>query len=374
MSLEACLERAGHRPAGFDYLRIGLAVAVVFWHSFGISYGIPWTETVMAGPWKPVISFILPAFFALSGFLVAGSLARSPLVTFCCLRVLRIAPALSVEVAISALIIGPLLTTVALGTYFTDPLFVRYFLNMIGEIQYFLPGMFADNPVPNIVNGQLWTVPWELKCYLALFALAVFGFAKDRRLFLLFGGLAPVLFVLANAVWLGPERKLTELGQVTGWSLVLSFLAGVCLHQFRDRIPHHAGLFVVSVALFVGALYLPFGEALLGIPVAYATVWLGVTNPTRTAILKSGDYSYGIFLYGFIVQQAIAQIGPWTHHWYINFPLSIAIVWVIAAASWHVVEKPALGLRAYLPALEERVARLRAWAWGIVGLAERARG
>ena len=362
-TLEMQLAAAGNRPAGFDYMRITLAVAVVFWHSFGISYGVPWTSEVLAGPAKPFVSVILPAFFALSGFLVAGSLARSSLTTFVGLRVIRIAPALSVEVVISALIFGPLLTTVALDAYFTDPLLHAYFLNAIGKIQYFLPGLFPNNPIPNIVNGQLWTVPWELKCYIALTLLAVIGVARDRWVFLVCGGLAPILFVAWRLTFDAESRALNELGQVTGWALVLSFLAGVVIYQFRDRLPHSGALCALCLVLFVAALYLPFGEALLGLPVAYATVYLGVLNPPKTFVLRTGDYSYGIFLYGYIVQQAVAQMGPWTHHWYINFPISLAIVLVLAAISWHVVEKPALGLRRYLATIEAWGASLISMIW-----------
>ncbi|MCA9240027.1 MAG: acyltransferase [Planctomycetales bacterium] len=369
-TIDQKMSAAGHRPAGFDYLRILLAVAVVFWHSFGISYGIPWTEQAMAGAAKPFVSFVLPAFFALSGFLVAGSLARSTLTTFAGLRIIRIAPALGVEVVISALVIGPLLTTVSLGVYFSDPRFWAYFLNAIGKIQYVLPGMFPNNPIPDIVNGQLWTVPWELKCYLALGALALVGAARNRWAFLALGGLAPVLLTLAYVLWLAPDRKLTELGQITGWSLVLSFLGGVLVHQFRALLPHSLGMCALSLAAFVAALYLPFGEALLGLPIAYVTVYLGVLHPPRSVLLRTGDYSYGIFLYGYIVQQAVAQFGPWTHHWYVNFPLSLAIVGIIAAMSWHAVEKPALALRHYLPLADRLVGRVAEWCGRSLGFGD----
>ena len=162
------------RSTGFDYLRIVLALAVIVWHSFPLSYG-PQAEvakdtSVFA---ELLIGIILPMFFALSGFLVSGSLERnSSMVIFIGLRAIRILPALCVEVLLSALILGPALTTLTLHTYFVDKRFITYFLNIIGDIHYRLPRI-TINPTPDVVNGQLWTVPWELKCYVALTVLAL---------------------------------------------------------------------------------------------------------------------------------------------------------------------------------------------------------
>lgn len=85
------ITETGGRTTGFDYLRIGLAVGVVAWHTIPLSYGPEAAKAVMTGPWRAVVAIILPAFFALSGFLVAGSLERNrSLFRFGSLRALRI--------------------------------------------------------------------------------------------------------------------------------------------------------------------------------------------------------------------------------------------------------------------------------------------
>jgi peptidoglycan/LPS O-acetylase OafA/YrhL len=109
---------------------------------------------------------ILPMFFALSGFLVTGSLFRTRTLTeFIALRLLRLVPALAVEVTLSAVVLGALFTSLPIGQYFSDPAFWKYFLNIAGRIHYSLPGVFQDNPIP-IVNISLWTIPYELEWYL----------------------------------------------------------------------------------------------------------------------------------------------------------------------------------------------------------------
>jgi peptidoglycan/LPS O-acetylase OafA/YrhL len=157
----------GH-PSGFDYLRLWLAISVVAVHSPMTTNGDHHR------PLNAYVRAVLPMFFALSGFLVAGSLERSKtLLTFLGLRVIRIYPALVVEVVLSAFLIGVFVTTYPLAGYFSDPLFFLYLRNALGDIHYFLPGVFANNPWPGVVNFQLWTVPFELLCYVLLTALVL---------------------------------------------------------------------------------------------------------------------------------------------------------------------------------------------------------
>ena len=171
-------EKPGN-ASGFDCLRIALAISVMVWHSPANSYGPDGEYLVRGGliGW-PLTLCILPSFFALSGFLVAGSLARNTLPGFLTLRALRIVPALAVEVTLSALMIGPLVTTLPLWHYFSDREFIHYFLNIGGDIHYFLPGVFNDLPLPQYVNLQLWTVPWELTCYIAIVVAATLGIIR----------------------------------------------------------------------------------------------------------------------------------------------------------------------------------------------------
>jgi peptidoglycan/LPS O-acetylase OafA/YrhL len=106
-SLEHRMIETGGRATGFDYLRVLLACAVIIWHAFGVTRGMPFTFKVEDSPFRPLIMAILPMFFGLSGFLVAGSLFRnSAISTFLGLRAIRIFPALAVESLFSAWIIG----------------------------------------------------------------------------------------------------------------------------------------------------------------------------------------------------------------------------------------------------------------------------
>lgn len=84
------------------------------------------------------------------------------------LRAIRIYPALVVDILFAALIVGPLVTKLSLAAYFTDPGFADYLWNVTGhDIVFYLPGAFAENR-QIYANRQLWTVPFELLCYISL--------------------------------------------------------------------------------------------------------------------------------------------------------------------------------------------------------------
>lgn len=120
-SVEERFRQSGGRSSGFDYLRLGLAISVICIHTTGTSYGRAADLAIWRfGPQSAFDHMVLPMFFALSGFLVAGSLERCPtLVSFFGLRVLRIIPALAVEVFLSAVIFGPMLSRYNVGSYFS---------------------------------------------------------------------------------------------------------------------------------------------------------------------------------------------------------------------------------------------------------------
>jgi peptidoglycan/LPS O-acetylase OafA/YrhL len=345
-------------------MRIVLAFSVMAWHTVIVCYGSDAQAEAYKSYWRPLAALALPMFFALSGFLVAGSLDRTPSLTkFLGLRAIRIFPALAFETLVWALIAGPLLTAFALRNYFTDPLFYQYFWNIIGHVQFKLPGLFLFNPNPNTVNGQLWTVPYELECYISLAILAFFGIRKYP--FLLVATVFAVGFALIIGKLIKHSGEATvTVGPVPGHMLVAVFLAGVFLYLKKDKIPYSLTLFLIAVALTALGLSLPLGDSIVAFPVAYVTVYLGMTNVRATFLHKIGDLSYGVFLFGYPIQQAAASLGAWAHHWYINLLLSIPAVIVLAAISWNFVEKPALQLRKYLPMLEPidiKIEKLKLW-------------
>ncbi|MDO9002146.1 MAG: acyltransferase [Aquabacterium sp.] len=346
-TLAARLMATNNRPSGFDYMRIVLALGVIASHAFLLSYGPDVQYGRLANMGFSLTTLIVPMFFALSGFLVAGSLERTrTLVSFMGLRVFRIMPALSVEVLLSALILGPLLTTLPLGEYLTHPDFHMYFWNVLGHIHYELPGLFETNPLQS-VNGQLWTVPYELACYVVLCMLAVLGIFKDRIWLLWF-------MVLLHALQIGNTilRPNLDYHGAGGTTLVMAFIAGLLVYRFRDKLVWSARCALAMAALSLLLITLPNGIRFAALPIAYFTVYLGLLNPPRQATLLGGDYSYGIYLYGYPIQQMVVALLPQHREWYINMLLATPCTIAIAYCSWWLIEKPVMDRRQILTTLE----------------------
>ena len=349
MTLGEKYEAAEGRPAGFDYIRLFLAISVVCFHTIPITYGSDFAYQVWVAPeYRVLIVGILPAFFALSGFLVAGSLARcKTLPGFLFLRAIRIFPALIVEVVLSALLLGPAMTAFTWPEYLSDPELYRYFLNCIGDIHFTLPGLFLQNPQPGLVNAQLWTVPFELECYITLSLLTAIGIVRHHRLFS-----ALIVAMVGYTILRYFTNPLYANLSLSGRALVLCFLTGVLFYNLRASIPYSRWLALAAVAASLVFFWIPGGGALSAIPVTYVTVFLGITNPRRLAFIRRGDYSYGIFLYAYPVQQAVVATRLLPLNGFVTLAVAFPLIFAVAACSWHFWEKRMLELRRFRPAVD----------------------
>ena len=298
-------------------------------------------------------------FFALGGFLVAGSMERcTTLLSFLGLRILRIYPALAVEVLLSAFLIGPLATTLPLRTYFTSQVFLRYLVNVTGDITFFLPGVFTHNPFPQFVNLQLWTVPYDLLCYLILSLLILAGVKRNRGIILIAIGVGLAAYMGAKMLRYGDRYD--NLGPVTGISLVFFFLSGIALYLYREVVRWNKYMFRVALVLSTILLAgVPWGECFATLPVAYFTVYLGLLNPKRIGVVAFADCSYGVFLYGFVIQQFLVFLLPSARLWYLNILIALPLSIAVGLISWHVVERPVLMRKDFVKIVEAQWLQIR---------------
>lgn len=324
----ACRASLLGRANGFDGLRLMLALGVMAFHSATITQG--GTDAV-----PPVLQaiarLILPAFFALSGYLVAASLSRCASIReFLALRLLRVLPALAIVVAATALALGPWLSRLAPADYFRDPLLAAYFRNVLASPHYLLPGLFEGHPRAGIVNGSLWTIPLELICYGLLASLALV--ARGRALTIALAALALLLLF----------PRMPFAGLVFAWlpakELPLAFCAGALLYRLGRRVPHHPAIGLLSIGL---AIALSWDRSVwAALPLAYGVIWLGLRR--IPAWLTRADYSYGVYLVSYPLQQAWIGIFPNHAAWWMDLLFTLPAVMLCAAALWHGVEKPVL--------------------------------
>ncbi len=333
------------RAAGnnFDAIRLFAAGLVIFSHSFEITTGTRDTEPleVLSGQISLGELAVL-IFFVVSGFLITKSWQAAPhLGVFLRKRALRILPAPFVCVGLLALVAGPILTNAPLGEYFSSPLLWAFLLNgvfihSVGS----LPGVFADAPFPATVNAPLWTLAFEAVCYGLVAVLGITRLLKPLGCAVVF----LLLILIADGAWtfFGGSAgaflfKLSLLGP--------SFFVGAMMALAADRIVLDARLAaaaagVLVIATLMGGLVVAF--ALAG---AYLTLYLAFASlgSVRHAG-RFGDFSYGLYLWGWPVQQVVEQALPGSG-WAVNFAIALPIALCLAVLSWRLVEKPALRLK-----------------------------
>lgn len=320
--------------SGFDYMRLALALLVIVSHALILPYSREVGDAFVKSVYYRPFVIILPMFFFLSGFLVTGSYRRTEnLVEFYGLRIIRIVPALVCEVTLMAIVIGPLITVLPIGLYLSDQLFHSYFLNIVGEIHVLLPGVFNNNPYTNFTNAQLWTIPYELLCYIVLGVVAIVGGVRHRWVALV---ALSFLYVIVGFLMVTGSRYY----DIRGENLVVAFLAGVTAFLYAEKIPFDRWVAVGCGVLVVGMIFVKGGTYLALVPIGYVTLYLGLMNPRRIGPVRTGDYSYGLYLFGYPIQQLITSWGEWTHSWYVNLALSLPLACFAALLSWHLVERP----------------------------------
>lgn len=335
---------------GFDFVRLLLASGVVVWHIFALT--TDGAAIIGATPFWFVISAMVPMFFALSGYLVSASAERSRNVReYLLSRTFRIFPALAVVVLFTTFVLGPLLTTLPLSSYFQATETWRYLGNSVGMVAFTLPGVFADNPNAGNVNGSLWTVPHEIACYLMMAVLIYFRLARHWQALL-----AIFLSIVAHAffTWAVPESlfegtiftALYSIHFVQGAKIIPFFLLGSILYLLRDRIPYDHRLAALAFLVVLGIGMIGPAEWrkspllwLLSAPCfVYLVVWAGLTRLPKPHIFGGGDFSYGIYLWHFPILQTLILTLHLRNWWSVALVGALPIL-AVAALSWRHVEK-----------------------------------
>lgn len=344
------------RLNNFDAIRMLAALSVLISHQYALT-GL--AEPMILGV-ATLGGLGVMVFFSISGFLVAQSWMADPCVwRFLLKRLLRIWPALAIVVVLSAVVMGAIVSTLSAGEYFAHPLFRAYFRNLHFMLSDKLPMQFSGNAKPDWINGSLWTIPLELKCYVALCALGLLGgFKRVPMLPLLaLAGATAYFMLLPQIAHIGFLRWLPDKAYVI--LLGLFFLAGAALQRFSYRTTRRRPL---TVPLLFSCL--ACGIAVVARQPMLA-LWLAVPSLTvaagqaATPFLRRfgrfGDLSYGMYLYAFPVQQLLIWIYKDRLPWSAMLCMSVLLTAMCAFFSWHFVEKWALRWKPHKPPMRGAV-------------------
>ena len=341
------MQSTDHPQNNFDFLRLAAALCVVWSHQFAL-YGLREPEVARA---HSLGGFGVLIFFSISGFLVAQSWQADPhLWRFAAKRLLRVWPGLAVAVTLVALLLGPWVSDLSMWEYLTHPQLREYFQNLQFNTRDRLPLSFEGNALPLAVNGPLWTIPLELKCYLLLMVLGVFGLLRRWRWVLLGTTLALAFAYCAldrrgagwgsTFYWLAKRDFLVEFG--------LFFFAGSALHAFRVHQSPRKAAVVLGVALLLAGAAMAMDRPLFALWLAVPAAVIVIGNASTPILRRAGrfgDLSYGVYIYAFPVQQTMIWLLKDRLPWAGVLALALAVTFALAFASWHLVEKRALRLK-----------------------------
>ncbi|OJZ68827.1 acyltransferase [Mycobacterium paraffinicum] len=332
--------------------RLALAAEVIFWHTFSVRSHLPSARAVL----QLLLCIGVDGFFAISGFLITASWLSNPRIRdYLAARALRILPGFYVCLLVTAFVIAPISVAIQGGSptkLISSGAPLEYVLknSAVALVKFDIDGTPRGIPNAGMWNGSLWSLIWEIMCYLVVAAIGIVGLAKYRWV-----SIAILLPATVGAAMLPPLRFPDVLNQHEGGDVrtallflicrsAIMFSAGAFLYQWRDVIPARWWLVAVSVAVVLAAGSLPDYRVVAALPLAYAVVVSGSLIHNKRLRLRT-DLSYGAYIYAYPTQQLLAVSGLLSLPSMVFTLVVAAATLPLAAASWFFVEKPARSLK-----------------------------
>jgi peptidoglycan/LPS O-acetylase OafA/YrhL len=347
----------------FDFIRFFAASLVIFGHShvlLGVQ-GDHFLNQKLIGAFPPETTGVY-IFFAISGFLVTQSaLSSSSIKSFFWKRLLRIFPGLLFVVLFSIFVIGISLTELPKIEYLTNPQTYAslWVLKLYPYYSTNLPKVFESFNKFNEVNGSLWTLAYEFTCYIALAVGLLLGILRKKwiilSIFLIIWISMPFwINIIYTTNYIIPFLRLNFNDFIV---FGLYFYVGTIFCLFKDNIPLRWYWAVLAIIIWFMYAILPFSKDFIVantlfwlriVCLPYLFFYLAFSKSLLNQFGKIGDLSYGIYIFGYPIQQSIIYLTKSTiSESQLNL-FTFLIVLPMAWLSWHYIEKPALKYKNYI--------------------------
>ncbi len=335
------------RDNNFNLIRFVAAALVLYSHSFALALGSADAEPLSKTIGMTWGMIAVDVFFVASGFLVTSSyIARRNLLIFVWARIMRIYPALVVAVLFCVSMVGLSYTTLSVWEYLSTPQTFKFFIKnslLFFGLEYDLPGVFVGNPWKYAVNGSLWTLPYEVRMY-AMLAIILFSIDWiQNRL----GGNCSTKYVLLiiaiSAVTANIANHFYTYTSVQFIHLFTMFFIGATCYAWREHLylSLKAFLFLLT-AVLIASFNPKIFFVLYVVSIPYLTLFIAYVPSGRIrSFNKMGDYSYGMYIYAFPVQQSIAATIPGISVG-VMIATSFSVALILSVLSWHLIEKRCL--------------------------------
>jgi len=332
MNIEKFLLRDNNN---LDFIRIVCASMVIISHSYVINpcghedFLRRLTGFTYSG------ELAVKLFFFISGILVTDSLIRKQSIKgFLISRIFRMMPGLIFVLLITAFIVGPLTSNLNVVNYFRNSATYSYVVkNMFFVSTYNLPGVFAKN-ASSIVNGSLWSLRYEARCYfvlLAIFIICKYTIKKYTLVYSIF-----ILLIFTDALF--KLNLLTKDTNSGGYNLLpMSFALGSLLAVYKKYIVIDYKVLLLFILLTVIFWRTGFNEILFVTTVCLSVIVAAENKYIRMIKIKH-DISYGVYLWGFLVSQTIFYVMG-NQNIYLFMLYSLFISYIMGFLSFIIVER-----------------------------------
>jgi peptidoglycan/LPS O-acetylase OafA/YrhL len=348
----------GSSRNSLGFLRTLFACLVVVDHAFPIggyngNLDPMWSWT---NGQEDIGGLAVAGFFVISGFLVTMSFERTRnVVQYFWNRFLRIFPGFWVCLAVTVVVFAPIAYLHQYGTL------NHYLTTSGGPVSYFWDNMFLvinqwniDNLLqhvpyrhtgyPPAFDGSLWTLIYEFKCYIGIGLIGALGILRRRKVVVV--GIAMVWWVAQLEDTLNPHRLqgIPLLGDISMARLAFFFSLGALMYLYRDRILISDTLAIIAAVVYLVGMRTALYEGIGQVAFAYLCMWLAIRLPLK-GFDRAGDFSYGIYIYAFPIEQLCAVYGAqrWGLAAYVL--ISLAGTALFAVPSWFLVERRCLRLK-----------------------------
>lgn len=341
-----------YKVNNFDFLRFFAACIVIITHSINLS------NTSGSDPFalltkgqESLGGLAVSIFFVISGYLICASYIRHDnVIKYLYARVLRIFPALIVLMLLTVLIVGPIVSKLSAKEYFSNALTYEYFRGLLlFPMSYILPGVkFSNGAFGTAINGSLWTLSFEFLCY---FIVAGLGVLKLLNRYVVLTIWIFLLLIFYNIDYIIPNAKtiniLPYINIYYFIKLTSLFFSGMLCFFYKEFLIRNknklfdfgvllGSIIILGVASYFGSEY-QFYFSIFG---TYIIFYVAYSNKIKFYnFAKYGDFSYGIYIYGFLVQQLVVKsFGgqmDYNANWIISIPISI----FLGYCSWNLIEK-----------------------------------
>ncbi|WP_311080219.1 acyltransferase [Paenibacillus polymyxa] len=347
----------------FDIVRFILAIVVIYSHSYILLLGpahsadpiVKFTNNQIS-----IATLAVNCFFVISGFLITQSLLSiGSFVKYLKNRILRIFPAFIFSVLLVAFVIGPLTTGLGIKGYLADEngsayqfIFRNLTFNLFGYA-WSIKDVFSAAPFPGAANGSIWTLKHEFALYLILPLCNLFLVLGIKRIMLFLSFFVSSLSVL-NILFkyrffnlLGDHYWVLSTNEYDNFiKLAPFFLFGSIFYLYKDKLIIHTRLVLLCIIVSLLALKAGLLNVFLIFTLPYIILTICVKYKT-SQFRKYGDFSYGLYIYAFPIQQLMVYYFLDKLNVATFFIFSTIFTFLISFFSWHFIEKKALSFKGF---------------------------